>query len=107
MDEALAEQQRAAYKMPGVNDEESALDPTKKRKAVEAENVSLNIDPHVGFATRALLNGFLGERKESQEREAEGARQHSNLHHFSSQGCRRGRTVQGLLPLRCHCRRHR
>ena len=43
MDEALAEQQRAAYKMPGVDDEEPALDPSKKRKAVEAENVSWNI----------------------------------------------------------------
>ena len=107
MDEALAEQQRAAYKMPGVDDEEPALDPTKKRKAVEAENVSLNIDPHVGFATRALLNGFLGERKESQEREAEGARQHGSLHHFSPPGCRRGRTLQELLSLRCYCRRHR
>lgn len=39
MDEALAEQQRAAYKMPGVDDDERAVDPTKKRKAVEAENV--------------------------------------------------------------------
>jgi hypothetical protein len=43
MDEALAEQQRAAYKMPGVDDEEPALDPSKKRKAVEAENVSLSV----------------------------------------------------------------
>jgi len=43
MDEALAEQQRAAYKMPGVDDEEPALDPSKKRKAVEAENVSLRV----------------------------------------------------------------
>lgn len=41
MDEALAEQQRAAYKIPGVDDDEPALDPTKKRKAAaEAENVS-------------------------------------------------------------------
>ncbi|KAL1585237.1 hypothetical protein WHR41_05893 [Cladosporium halotolerans] len=38
MDEALAEQQREAYKMPGVNDDEPALDPSKKRKAAEAEN---------------------------------------------------------------------
>jgi hypothetical protein len=87
MDEALAEQQRAAYKMPGVDDEEPALDPSKKRKAVEAENVSLNINPNVVLMIRALLNDSLGKRKESQEREAEGARQHSSLHHFSSQGC--------------------
>ena len=107
MDEALAEQQRAAYKMPGVDDEEPALDPTKKRKAVEAENVSLNIDPDVGFAIRALLNGFLGKCEESQERQAQRARQHSGLHHFSPPGCRRGRTLQELLSLRCHCRRHR
>jgi hypothetical protein len=45
MDEALAEQQREAYKMPGVDDEEPALDPSKKRKAVEAENVSSTINP--------------------------------------------------------------
>jgi hypothetical protein len=43
MDEALAEQQRAAYKMPGVDDDEPAVDPTKKRKAVEAENVRWSI----------------------------------------------------------------
>jgi HIV Tat-specific factor 1 len=43
MDEALAEQQRAAYKMPGVDDDEPAVDPTKKRKAVEAENVRWNV----------------------------------------------------------------
>ena len=87
MDEALAEQQRAAYKMPGVDDEEPALDPSKKRKAAEAEHVSPNINSNVDRTIQAHLNDFLGERKESQEREAEGARQHSNLHHFSSQGC--------------------
>jgi hypothetical protein len=40
MDEALAEQQRAAYKMPGVDDDEPALDPSKKRKAIEDVKVS-------------------------------------------------------------------
>ena len=40
MDEALAEQQREAYKVAGVDDDEPAMDPTKKRKAVESENVS-------------------------------------------------------------------
>jgi hypothetical protein len=49
MDEALAEQQRAAYKMPGVDDEEPALDPSKKRKAVEAENVSPSIYQRSSF----------------------------------------------------------
>jgi len=87
MDEALAEQQRAAYKMPGVDDEEPALDPSKKRKAVEAENVSLTFNPNVVLMIRALLNDSLGKCKESQEREAEGARQHGSLHHFTSQGC--------------------
>jgi hypothetical protein len=43
MDEALAEQQRAAYKMPGVDDDEPALDPSKKRKALEDEKVSFNV----------------------------------------------------------------
>lgn len=38
MDEALAEQQRAAYKVPGVDDE-TDVNPMKKRKAAEAENV--------------------------------------------------------------------
>jgi hypothetical protein len=87
MDEALAEQQRAVYKMPGVDDDEPALDPTKKRKAAEAENVSISINSIVVLIIRALLNNFLGKRKESQEREAEGARQHSSLHHFSSPRC--------------------
>lgn len=87
MDEALAEQQRAAYKMPGVDDDEPALDPTKKRKAAEAEHVSITINPNVDLMIRALLNDFLGKCKKSQERKAEGARQHSNLHQFSSQGC--------------------
>lgn len=49
MDEALAEQQREAYKMPGVDDEEPALDPSKKRKAIEAENVSSTINLNFGF----------------------------------------------------------
>jgi hypothetical protein len=40
MDEALAEQQREAYKMAGVDDDEPAIDPSKKRKAVEDEKVS-------------------------------------------------------------------
>jgi hypothetical protein len=39
MDEALAEQQRAAYKVDGVDDEEPAMDPNKKRKAVASEHV--------------------------------------------------------------------
>jgi hypothetical protein len=51
MDEALAEQQREAYKMAGVDDDEPAIDPSKKRKAVEDEKVSLLID----FKTRSLL----------------------------------------------------
>ena len=39
MDEALAEQQREAYKVPGVDDE-TDVNPMKKRKAAEVENVS-------------------------------------------------------------------
>lgn len=37
MDEALAEQQREAYKVPGVDDE-TDVNPMKKRKAAEVEN---------------------------------------------------------------------
>nr|OQO15485.1 hypothetical protein B0A51_16245 [Rachicladosporium sp. CCFEE 5018] len=37
MDEALAEQQRAAYRVEGVDDEEPAMDPGRKRKAVGEE----------------------------------------------------------------------
>ena len=87
MDEALAEQQREAYKMPGVDDEEPALDPSKKRKAAEAEHVSPDINSNVDRTIQAHLYDFLGKRKEGQEREAEGARQHGSLHHFTSQGC--------------------
>ena len=66
MDEALAEQQREAYKMPGVDDDEPALDPTKKRKAAEAENVS---DHFSGFEldSASVLNCFIGKCKEAKE----------------------------------------
>lgn len=106
MDEALAEQQQAAYKMPGVNDDEPALDPTKKRKALEAENVCDECsDAKVGGA--AMLNRYTGERKEAEERKVRRACQQSSLCHFTSQGCGRRRIVQELLALRCHRREHR
>ena len=44
MDEALAEQQREAYKVPGVDDEID-INPAKQRKAAEIENVSLLLWP--------------------------------------------------------------
>jgi hypothetical protein len=56
MDEALAEQQRAAYKMPGVDDDEPAVDPSKKRKAVEAENVCCNFSHPSTDSSFWLLN---------------------------------------------------
>lgn len=66
MDEALAEQQQAAYKMPGVNDDEPALDPSKKRKALEAENVSDSCS-EAKLDDAAMLIDFTGERKEAKE----------------------------------------
>jgi hypothetical protein len=85
MDEALAEQQREAYKMAGVDDDEPAIDPSKKRKAVEDEKVSLSATLAL-ISRGALLILPAGERKEAEERE-EGARQHRDLRHLSSGGC--------------------
>lgn len=62
MDEALAEQQRAAYRVEGVDDEAPAMDPSKKRKAVVEESVSLLVlrtTPRSGF-----IDWLLGECEE-------------------------------------------
>jgi HIV Tat-specific factor 1 len=40
MDEALMKQQAEIYKIPGVDDDAPALDPAKKRKAAQEEDVS-------------------------------------------------------------------
>lgn len=44
MDEALMKQQQEIYKIAGVDDEAPALDPVKKRKAAQQDDVSPRCD---------------------------------------------------------------